>query len=105
MSITTNKQMYLPGETVIVLGSAFNGTSPFDTTIDIKIVKDGNFGDLSYFYTSRVLSKNGTFTIPGYSAPYDLGRYHISASIPDLAPFTTTIYEVVNPLFTIQYLM
>jgi hypothetical protein len=104
MSITTNKQMYLPGETVIVLGSVFNGTSPFDTTIDIKIVKEGD-DSLHYFYTSRVLSKNGTFTIPGYSAPYDLGRYHISASIADLAPFTTSVYEVVNPLFTIQYLM
>ena len=106
ITITTNKQQYLPGETVIISGSIFNGTKPLDTSFDLQISNATQQQQFLYF--TQIVSKNGSFTFSGFTAPRDIGSYRMSAfnSFNSKLVFTgVNQFEVVNPLLTVQYLM
>lgn len=107
ITLTTNKQQFLPGETVIISGSIFNGTKPLDTSFDLQI-SNATDNQQRFFYFTQIVSKNGTFTFSGFTAPRDIGTYRMSAfnSIGSDFLFSgVNQFEVVNPLLTVQYMM
>jgi hypothetical protein len=121
VSISTNKFQYLPGETIIISGSAFNTTGAVNSIITLGVLygEDSSVltpdnkaftGNLTYKTDIRVI--NGSFSFSSYSNQKE-GYYTIVAAFKEQTsgptlqaselPFAQV--RVVNPIFTVPYWM
>jgi len=116
LTISTNKPAYLPGETILVTGSIFKSIpdklTPADLTLLLRLEDrvtdpyklDSSSSPSKTFNYAYVMTSNGSFSFSGFSAPKNITHYAISATTMTGSSSAVSI-EVVNPLFTIQYLM
>lgn len=102
LTVSTNKQSYLPGETILITGNLFNGSKPLDTPLDLFV---SNSSQITV-YGTMIKVVNGSFTSSAFSAPQKLGVYTIEV-LPhrSLNIYTHALVEVENPVFAKQYLM
>lgn len=103
LSLSTNKRQYLPGETVFIRGSIFNISGPVDLPVSLQVT-DINYTTDKFIYGAFVQTINGTFSVSDFSAPQKIGPYMVSA-FSGYGTSSNVVFEVVNPLFTIQFLM
>lgn len=111
LTISTNKPTYIPGETILVTGSIFDTVPGKSDNVDLPLsltlqdrLEDYNKGPPNTFNSVFVMTKNGSFSFSGFTAPTNITHYVISATTQNgKAAFVR--FEVVNPLLTIQYLM
>jgi hypothetical protein len=110
LSISTNKYQYLPGETIIITGSAFNISGPINSVLRLLVFysEESNISNTellkgNFTFRTDVRVINGSFIFSYFGAQkegyYTIGVGTVGEPVSDI-PFTQA--RVLNPLFTVS---